>query len=167
MKATWRSRATWRRIFFWRFSDQRIWRREAKTQMQAEREEQMGLRRTLNPASTLFTRVRNVIKIVNVLLFSPFSFLSNFSGTMRALGLAMKPQLDLRRERSICRGHLSDWGVHCYTLLPCAEGINSLVGGGSTNAFIVILRVIIIDPLWLLFEGCPSLSKVCSEKRWR
>ena len=86
---------------------------------------------------------------------------------MRALGLAMKPQLDLRRERSICRGHLSDWGVHCYTLLPCAEGINSLVGGGSTNAFIVILRVIIIDPLWLLFEGCPSLSKVCSEKRWR
>ena len=124
--------------------------------MQVEREEQMSLHRTLNPASTLFIRVRNVTEIFNVSLFSLFHscggkfFLDNVE-----LGLAMKPQLDLRTERAICRGHLSDRGA----LLQTRRGLTAW-SGGSTNAFIIILTmsVVINDALGLLLGADPPFG---------
>ena len=69
-------------------------------------------------------------------------------------GLAMKPQLDLRTERAICRGHLSDLGVHCYRR-RVQRGL-TVWSGGSTNAFIIIRISMTMSSFlqWLLFEGC-------------
>ena len=133
-KATWRSRATWRRICSWKCSVQRIWRKEATTQMGVEGEERMGCRQIQNPISTLFIRVRNVIfviQIVNVLFFPLFHSCGRaiFPGQCGTVGqgrIANETAIGSENREVHLSGPFIRVGVHCYR--RCTEGINSLVG---------------------------------------
>ena len=88
-------------------------------------------------------------------------FFRDNAGLWGKEGLPMKPQLDLRTERSICRGHLSELG--CTVTDGVQRGL-TVWSAGSTNAFIILmvmnLSIIIIDalPQWLLFSDCTCQS---------
>ena len=113
--------------------------------MAVEEEERMGRRQILNPVSTLFTRVRNVIfviQIVNVLLFSPFSFLWQYfwdNTGLWALGrIGNETAIGSENREVHLSGPFIRLGlVHCYRL-GVQRGL-TVWSGGSTNAFIILM----------------------------
>ena len=102
--------------------------------MGVEGEERMGCRQILNPVSTLFIRVRNVIfviQIVNVLLFPLFHSCGRaiFPGQCGTVGqgrIANETAIGSENREVHLSGPFIRVGVHCYR--RCTEGINSLVG---------------------------------------